>query len=130
MIITLQFWVAIVLLAIFPIMGYLNEYTRTEPQTNGDKINHILRIIYYVLLEILVILFAITGVKNEFHVDGKIIDTGVLESDSFEDEDIVDDNVNYYLRLENEDRKVFKEVNKYEWRLFEKGDTYYLNWFE
>lgn len=76
MVFTIQFFVAIILGIITPIIVFTGEKQNWsfKSMTRAQKITSILRIIYFVLWEILLILMCITGIKNKAMVDGKIIE--------------------------------------------------------
>lgn len=125
MIFTIQFFVAIVLGIITPIIvfaGERNNY-RFNSMTRHQKINSILRIIYFVLWEILLILMCITGIKNKAMVDGKIIEINDMAIATGEDDRT------YILRLKDNDKTFFVEVCSDTYENYKVGDTYLTDIF-
>lgn len=125
MIFTIQFFVAIVLGIITPIIVFAGERKNYSfnSMTRPQKINSILRIIYFVLWEILLILMCITGIKNKAMVDGKIIEVN--------DAAIVtgEDDRTYILRLKDNDKTFFVEVCSDTYENYKVGDTYLTDIF-
>lgn len=125
MIFTIQFFVAIVLGIITPIIVFAGERNNYQfkTMTRHQKINSILRIIYFVLWEILLILMCITGIKNKSMVDGKIIEINDMAIATGEDDRI------YVLRLKDNDKTFFVEVCSDTYENYKVGDTYLTDIF-
>lgn len=125
MIFTIQFFVAIVLGIITPIIVFVGERNNYhfKTMTRHQKINSILRIIYFVLWEILLILMCITGIKNKSMVDGKIIEINDMAIATGED------NRTYILRLKDNDKTFFVEVCSDTYENYKVGDTYLTDIF-
>ena len=90
--------------------------------TRAQKITSILRLTYFVLWEILLILMCITGIKSKAMVDGKIIEVNEAVT-SNEDERI------YILRLKDNDTTFFIEVCSDTYNDYKVGDTFLTDIF-
>lgn len=125
MIFTIQFFVAIVLGIITPIIVFAGERNNFhfKTMTRHQKINSILRIVYFVLWEILLILMCITGIKNKSMVDGKIIEINDMAIATGEDDRT------YILRLKDNDKTFFIEVCSDTYENYKVGDTYLTDIF-
>ena len=125
MVFTIQFFVAIILGIVMPIIVFTGEKQNWpfKSMTREQKITSILRIIHFVLLEILLILMCITGIKNKAMVDGKIIEVNEAAIASDEDERT------YILRLKDNDTTFFIEVCSDTYNDYKIGDTFLTDIF-
>lgn len=125
MVFTIQFFVAIILGIITPIIVFTGEKQNWsfKSMTPAQKITSTLRIIYFVLWEILLILMCITGIKNKAMVDGKIIEVNEAAITSDKDERT------YILRLKDNDTTFFIEVCSDTYNNYKVGDTFLTDIF-
>ena len=125
MIFTIQFFVAIILGIITPIIVFTGEKQNWsfKSMTRARKIISILRLTYFVLWEILLILMCITGIKNKAMVDGKIIEVNEVAVTSNEDERT------YIFRLKDNDTMFFVEVCSDTYNDYKIGDTFLTDIF-
>lgn len=125
MVFTIQFFIAIILGIIMPIIVFTGEKQNWpfKSMTREQKITSILRIIHFVLLEILLILMCITGIKNKAMVDGKIIEVNEAAIASDEDDRT------YILRLKDNDTTFFIEVCPDTYNNYKVGDTFLTDIF-
>ena len=125
MIFTIQFFVAIILGIITPIIVFTGEKQNWsfKSMTRAQKITSILRLTYFVLWEILLILMCITGIKNKAMVDGKIIEVNEAAISFDKDERT------YILRLKDNDKTFFVEVCSDTYENYKVGDTYLTDIF-
>lgn len=125
MVFTIQFFVAIILGIITPIIVFTGEKQNWsfKSMTRARKITSILRIIYFILWEILLILMCITGIKNKTLVDGKIIEVNEVAVTSNEDERT------YILRLKDNNTTFFVEVCSNTYNDYKVGDTFLIDIF-
>ena len=125
MVFTIQFFVAIILGIVMPIIVFTGEKQNWpfKSMTQEQKITSILRIIHFVLLEILLILMCITGIKNKAMVDGKIIEVNEAAIASDKDERT------YILRLKDNDTMFFIEVCSDTYNSYKVGDIFLTDIF-
>ena len=125
MVFTIQFFVAIILGIITPIIVFTGEKQNWsfKSMTPAQKIISILRLTYFVLWEILLILMCITGIKNKAMVDGKIIEVNEAAITSDKDERT------YILRLKDNDTMFFVEVCSDTYNDYKVGDTFLTDMF-
>ena len=125
MVFTIQFFVAIILGIVMPIIVFTGEKQNWpfKSMTREQKITSILRIIHFVLLEILLILMCITGIKNKTLVDGKIIEVNEAAIASNKDERT------YIFRLNDNDTTFFVEVCSDTYNDYKVGDTFLTDIF-
>lgn len=125
MVFTIQFFVAIILGIITPIIVFTGEKQNWsfKSMTRAPRFTSILRIIYFVLWEILLILMCITGIKNKAMVDGKIIEVNEAAIASDKDERI------YIFRLKDNDTTFFIEVCSDTYNNYKVGDTFLTDIF-
>ena len=125
MVFTIQFFVAIILGIITPIIVFTGEKQNWsfKSMTRAQKITSILRLTYFVLWEILLILMCITGIKNKAMVDGKIIEVNEAAIISDKDERT------YILRLNDNDTTFFVEVCSDTYNDYKVGDTFLTDIF-
>ena len=125
MVFTIQFFVAIILGIITPIIVFTGEKQNWsfKSMTRAQKIISILRLTYFVLWEILLILMCITGIKNKAMVDGKIIEVNEAAIISDKDERT------YILRLKDNDTTFFIEVCSDTYNDYKVGDTFLTDIF-
>lgn len=125
MVFTIQFFVAIILGIITPIIVFTGEKQNWsfKSMTRAQKITSTLRIIYFILWEILLILMCITGIKNKAMVDGKIIEVNEAAITSDKDERT------YIFRLKDNDTIFFVEVCSDTYNNYKVGDTFLTDIF-
>lgn len=125
MVFTIQFFIAIILGIVTPIIVFTGEKQNWsfKSMTRAQKIISILRLIYFVLWEILLILMCITGIKNKAIVDGKIIEVNEAAIISDKDERT------YILRLKDSDTTFFIEVCSDTYNDYKVGDTFLTDIF-
>ena len=125
MVFTIQFFVAIILGIVTPIIVFTGEKQNWsfKSMTRAQRFISILRIIYFVLWEILLILMCITGIKNKAMVDGKIIEVNEAAIISDKDERT------YILRLKDNDTTFFIEVCSDTYNDYKIGDTFLTDIF-
>lgn len=125
MVFTIQFFVAIILGIITPIIVFTGEKQNWsfKSMTRAQKITSTLRIIYFILWEILLILMCITGIKNKTMVDGKIIEVNEAAIASDKDERT------YIFRLKDNDTMFFVEVCSDTYNDYKVGDTFLTDIF-
>ena len=125
MVFTIQFFVAIILGIITPIIAFTGEKQNWsfKSMTRAQRFTSILRIIYFVLWEILLILMCITGIKNKAMVDGKIIEVNEVAITSDKDERT------YIFRLKDNDTTFFVEVCSDTYNDYKVGDTFLTDIF-
>ena len=125
MVFTIQFFIAIILGIITPIIVFTGEKQNWsfKSMTRAQKITSILRFTYFVLWEILLILMCITGIKNKAMVDGKIIEVNEAAITFDEDERT------YILRLKDNDTTFFIEVCSDTYNDYKIGDTFLTDIF-
>lgn len=125
MVFTIQFFVAIILGIITPIIVFTGEKQNWsfKSMTRAQKITSILRLTYFVLWEILLILMCITGIKNKAMVDGKIIEVNEAAITSDKDERT------YIFRLKDNDTMFFIEVCSDTYNNYKVGDTFLTDIF-
>lgn len=125
MVFTIQFFIAIILGIITPIIVFTGEKQNWsfKSMTRAQKITSILRLTYFVLWEILLILMCITGIKNKAMVDGKIIEVNEAAISPDKDERT------YILRLKDNDTTFFVEVCSDTYENYKVGDTYLTDIF-
>ena len=125
MVFTIQFFIAIILGIVTPIIVFTGEKQNWsfKSMTRAQKITSILRIIYFILWEILLILMCITGIKNKAMVDGKIIEVNEAAIASDKDERT------YIFRLKDNDTMFFVEVCSDTYNDYKVGDTFLTDIF-
>ena len=125
MVFTIQFFVAIILGIVMPIIVFTGEKQNWsfKSMTPAQKIISILRLTYFVLWEILLILMCITGIKNKAMVDGKIIEVNEAAITSDKDERT------YIFRLKDNDTMFFVEVCPDTYNDYKVGDTFLTDIF-
>ena len=125
MVFTIQFFIAIILGIITPIIVFTGEKQNWsfKSMTRAQKITSILRLIYFILWEILLILMCITGIKNKAMVDGKIIEVNEVAVTSDKDERT------YIFRLKDNDTMFFVEVCSDTYNDYKVGDTFLTDIF-
>ena len=125
MVFTIQFFIAIILGIVTPIIVFTGEKQNWsfKSMTRARKITSILRIIYFVLWEILLILMCITGIKNKAMVDGKIIEVNEAAIASDKDERT------YIFRLKDNDTTFFIEVCSDTYNDYKVGDIFLTDIF-
>ena len=125
MVFTIQFFVAIILGIVMPIIVFTGEKQNWpfKSMTREQKITSILRIIHFVILEILLILMCITGIKNKAMVDGKIIEVNEAAIASDKDERT------YIFRLKDNDTMFFVEVCSDTYNSYKVGDIFLADIF-
>ena len=125
MVFTIQFFIAIILGIITPIIVFTGEKQNWsfKSMTPAQKITSILRIIYFVLWEILLILMCITGIKNKAMIDGKIIEVNEAAITSDKDERTC------ILRLKDNDTTFFVEVCSDTYNSYKVGDIFLTDIF-
>ena len=125
MVFTIQFFVAIVLGIVTPIIVFTGEKQNWsfKSMTRAQKITSILRLTYFILWEILLILMCITGIKNKAMVDGKIIEVNEAAITSDKDERT------YIFRLKDNDTTFFIEVCSDTYNDYKVGDTFLTDIF-
>ena len=125
MVFTIQFFVAIILGIVMPIIVFTGEKQNWpfKSMTQEQKITSILRLTYFVLWEILLILMCITGIKNEAMIDGKIIEVNEAAITSDKDERT------YIFRLKDNDTMFFVEVCPDTYNDYKVGDTFLTDIF-
>lgn len=124
MVFTIQFFVAIILGIITPIIVFTGEKQNWsfKSMTPAQKITSILRLTYFVLWEILLILMCITGIKNKAMIDGKIIEVNEAVTSN-------EDERTYILRLKDNDTTFFIEVCSDTYNNSKVGDTFLTDIF-
>ena len=125
MVFTIQFFIAIILGIVTPIIVFTGEKQNWsfKSMRRAQKITSILRIIYFVLWEILLILMCITGIKNKAMVDGKIIEVNEAAIASDKDERT------YIFRLKDNDTTFFIEVCSDTYNDYKVGDIFLTDIF-
>ena len=125
MVFTIQFFIAIILGIITPIIVFTGEKQNWsfKSMTPAQRFTSILRLTYFFLWEILLILMCITGIKNKAMVDGKIIEVNEAAVTSDKDERT------YILRLKDNDTTFFVEVCSDTYNDYKVGDTFLTDIF-
>ena len=125
MVFTIQFFIAIILGIVTPIIVFTGEKQNWsfKSMTRAQKITSTLRIIYFILWKILLKQMGITEIKNKAMFDEKIIEVNEEAITSDKDERT------YILRLKDNDTTFFIEVCSDTYNDYKVGDTFLTDIF-